>query len=173
MYIQCGINHVMNGKATHKQHMERDTVRYGKTVLSHESSLLFCCQVGGRPSVSQTWSTQNQANSAPTSSLIISHYHQFQISWPKTKLMAVTPNLTNHLPMKICNMEVQFVDSFTYLGSLIMNDSAMYGLSNPLCRKHRISIRTKINIQYIAPWLSPFCWMALKHGLPPSPIAAA
>ena len=22
MYIQCGINHVMNGKTTHKQHME-------------------------------------------------------------------------------------------------------------------------------------------------------
>ena len=95
-------------------------------------------------------------NSASTSSLIRSNYHQFQISWPKTKLMAVTLNLTNHLPLKICNMEVQFVDSFTYLGTLIMNYSAMYGLSNPLFRKHMI-IRTKINIQYVAPWLSPFC----------------
>ena len=68
-----------------------------------------------------------------------------QISWPKTKLMAITPNPTNHLPLKICNTEVLFVDSFTYLGSLITNDgsssrvitsriakaaSAMYRLSN-------------------------------------------
>ena len=87
--------------------------------------------------------------------------------------MAVTPNPINHLPLKICNIEVQFVDSFTYIGSLITNDVAMYGLSNPLFRKHRISIRIKINIQYIAPWLSPFCCMALKHGLPQSPIATA
>ena len=56
---------------------------------------------------------------------------------------------------------VVFVDSFTYLGSLITNDgsssrditsriakaaSAMCRLSNPLFRKHRISIRTKINM---------------------------
>ena len=54
-----------------------------------------------------------------------------------------------------------FVDSFTYLESLITNDcsssrditsriakaaSAMCRLSNPLFRKHRISIRTKINM---------------------------
>ena len=26
-----------------------------------------------------------------------------QISWPKTKLMAITPNPTSHLPLKICN----------------------------------------------------------------------
>ena len=54
-----------------------------------------------------------------------------------------------------------FVDSFTYLGSLITDDgsssrdityriakatSAMCRLSNPLFRKHRISIRTKINM---------------------------
>ena len=86
-----------------------------------------------------------------------------QISWPKTKLMAIsiTPKPTNHLPLKICNKEVVFVDSFTYLGSLITNDgsssrditsriakaaSAMCRLSNPLFRKHRISIRTKINM---------------------------
>ena len=84
-----------------------------------------------------------------------------QISWPKTKLMAITPKPTNHLPLKICNTEVLFVDSFTYLGSLITNDgsssrditsriakaaSAMYRLSNPLFHKHRISIRTKINM---------------------------
>ena len=84
-----------------------------------------------------------------------------QISWPKTKLMAITPNPTSHLPLKICNTEVLFVDSFTYLGSLITNDgsssrdityriakaaSAMYRLSNPLFRKHRISIQTKINM---------------------------
>ena len=36
-----------------------------------------------------------------------------QISWPKTKLMAITPKPTNHLPLKICNKEVLFVDSFT------------------------------------------------------------
>ena len=71
------------------------------------------------------------------------------------------PNRNNHLPLKICNKEVLFVDSFTYLGSLITNDgssarnitsriakaaSAMYGLSNPLFRKHRIRIQTKINM---------------------------
>ena len=86
-----------------------------------------------------------------------------QISWPKTKLMAITPppKPTSHLPLKICNTEVLFVDSFTYLGSLITNDgsssrdityriaqaaSAMYRLSNPLFRKHSISIQTKINM---------------------------
>ena len=83
------------------------------------------------------------------------------ISWPKTKLMAITPKPTNHLPLKICNKEVVFVDYFTYLGSLITNDgassrdityriaktaSAMCRLSNALFRKHRISIRTKINM---------------------------
>ena len=75
--------------------------------------------------------------------------------------MAITPNHTNHLPLKICNKEVVFVDSFTYVGSLITNDgsssrdityriakaaSAMCRLSNPLFREHRISIRTKINM---------------------------
>ena len=138
----------MNGKATHKQLMERDKVRYGKAVLSHESSLLLRCQVGRRPSVSQTSNTPNHAKSASTSSQIISRYHQFQVSWPKNKL---TRAHTNHLPLKICNMEVQFVDCFTYLGSLITNDFAMYGLSNPLFRKHRISIRTKINIYVSRP----------------------
>ena len=84
-----------------------------------------------------------------------------QISWPKTKLIAITPKPTNHLSLKICNREVMFVDSFTYLGSLITNDgssssditsriakaaSAMCLLSNTLLRKHRISIRTKINM---------------------------
>ena len=84
-----------------------------------------------------------------------------QISWPRTKLMAITPNPTSHLPLKICNTEVLFVDSFTYLGSLITNygsssrditsriaktASAIYRLSNPLFRKHRISIPTKINV---------------------------
>ena len=84
-----------------------------------------------------------------------------EISWPKTKLMAITPRPTNHLPLKSCNKEVVFVDSFTYLGSLITNDgsslrditsriekaaSAMCHLSKPLFREHRISIRTKINM---------------------------
>ncbi len=84
-----------------------------------------------------------------------------QISWPKTKLMAITPNPTSHLPLKIHNTEVLFVASFTYLGSLNTNDgsssrditsriasaaSVMYLLSNPLFRKHRISIQTKINM---------------------------
>ena len=93
------------------------------------------------------------------------------------------PNTTNHLPLKVCNEEVQCVDSFTYLGSLITNDvsssgditsriakaaSAMCRLSHPLFRKHRISIRTKINI--ITPWLSPFCSIALHHGTPPDTI---
>ena len=31
----------------------------------------------------------------------------------------------------------------------------------------------KLRSTCIVPWLSPFCFMALKHGLPPSPIAAA
>ncbi len=47
-----------------------------------------------------------------------------QISWPKTKLMAITPNPTSDLPLEICNTEVLFVDSFTYLGSLITNDGS-------------------------------------------------
>ena len=113
----------------------------------------------GRPSVSQTSNTPNQATSASTTSLTTSRNPQFQISWPKIKRMAVTPNTTNHLPLKICNMEVQFV--VTYLGSLITNDgsssrnityriakaaSAMCRPSYPLFRKHRISIRTKINL---------------------------
>ena len=34
------------------------------------------------------------------------------------------PNPTSHLPLKICNTEVLFVDSFTYLGSLITNDGS-------------------------------------------------
>ena len=72
--------------------------------------------------------------------------------------MAITPKPTNHLPLKICNKEVMFVESSTYLGSLITNDgsssrditsriakaaSAMCRLSNPLFRKHRISIRNQ------------------------------
>ena len=71
------------------------------------------------------------------------------------------PKPTNHLPLKMCNKEVVCVDSFTLLGSLITNDgyssrditsriakaaSAMCRQSNPLFRKHRISIRTKINM---------------------------
>ena len=71
------------------------------------------------------------------------------------------PNHTNHLPLKICNKEVLFVDSFTYIGSLFTNDcsssryitsrtaktaSVMCRLSNPLSRKHRISKRTNINM---------------------------
>ena len=107
-----------------------------------------------------------------------------QISWPKTKLMAITPNPTNHMPLKICNTEILFVDSFTYLGSLITSDgspsrdithriakaaAAMYRLSNPLFRKHSIIIQTKC----IVPWFSPFCSVALKHGPPPLPIVGA
>ena len=89
------------------------------------------------------------------------HLVGMQISWPKTKLMAITPNPTKHLPLKICNTEVLFVDSFTYLGSLITNDgsssrditsriakaaSAMCRLSNPLFHKHGVSIPTNINM---------------------------
>ena len=75
------------------------------------------------------------------------------------KLMAINPNPTNHLPLKICSKEVQFVHSFTYLWSRMMAlplvtlhlalprlPSAMCCLSNPLFHKHRISIRTKINM---------------------------
>ncbi len=109
-----------------------------------------------------------------------------QISWPKTKLMAITPNPTSHLPLKICNTEVLFVNSFTYLGSLITNDgsssrditsriakaaSAMYCLSNPLFRKHRISIQTKINM-YRALVVSVLLYDS-GAGPPPSPIAGA
>ena len=84
-----------------------------------------------------------------------------QIRWPKTKLMSILPNPTNNLPLNLCIKEVLFVDSFTYLESLITSDSsssrditsriakaasAMCRLSNPFFRKHRISIRTKINM---------------------------
>ena len=84
-----------------------------------------------------------------------------QISWQKTKLMAITPNPTSHLPLQMCNTEVLFVDFFKYIRSLITNDgsssrditsriakaaSTMYRLSNPLFCKHHISIQTKINM---------------------------
>ena len=110
-----------------------------------------------------------------------------QISWPTTKLMAITPKPTNHRPLKICIKEVAFVDSFTYLGSMIKNDhsssrditsriakaaSAMCRLSNPLFFANTASAYEPRST-CIAPWLSPSCSMALKHGPPPSPIAAA
>jgi len=41
-----------HGKATHKQHIERDKVRYDKAISSQESSVLSYSQVGGRPPVS-------------------------------------------------------------------------------------------------------------------------
>ena len=93
------------------------------------------------------------------------------------------PNPTNHLPLKVCNREVLFVDSFAYLGSLITNDgsssrdiayciamaaSAMYGLSNPLFRKHGVSIRTNINM-YRALAVSVLLYGS--EASPPSPIA--
>ena len=86
------------------------------------------------------------------------------------------PNLTNHPPLKICKKEVQFVDSYTYLRSMITNNgsssrditsliakaaSATCRLSNSLFHKYRSSTITKINM-YRAP-LSPFCFMALNH----------
>ena len=49
--------------------------------------------------------------------------------------------------------------------------SAMYRLSNPLFRKHRISIQTKINM-YRALVVSVLLYGS-KHGPPPSPIAGA
>ena len=50
--------------------------------------------------------------------------------------------------------------------------SAMFRLSNSLFRQHRASAYEPRST-CIAPWLSPSCSMALKHGPPPSPIAAA
>ena len=44
-----------------------------------------------------------------------------QISRPKTKLMAIDSYPTNHLPLNNCEL---YVDSFTYLGSLITNDGS-------------------------------------------------
>ena len=95
-----------------------------------------------------------------------------QISWPKTKLMAITPNPTSHLPLKICNTEVLFVDSFTYLGSLITNDgSSSHDLTSRIAKA--ASAIYRLSKTCIVPWLSPFCSMALNHGPPPSPIAGA
>ena len=107
-----------------------------------------------------------------------------QISWPKTKLMAITPNPTNHLKMKICNKEVVFVDVVTYKGSLITNDgSSSLHLALPRlplpCVAYLIHSFANTASAYepistcIAPCLSPSCSMALKHEPPPSPIAAA
>ena len=105
-----------------------------------------------------------------------------QISWPKTKLMAITPNPTNHLPLKICNKQVLFVESFTYLGSLITNDAdgssmtlhiALPWLPLPCVAYQIHSFANTARSTCIAPWLSPSCNMALKHVPPPSPIAAA
>ena len=67
-----------HGKTTHKQHIERDKVRYEKAVSSQESSVLLYSKVGGRPPASKTSNTQNQATSASTSTLTRSRYPPFQ-----------------------------------------------------------------------------------------------
>ena len=95
-----------------------------------------------------------------------------QISWLKTTLMAITPNPTNHLPSKICNKEVQFVDSFTYLGSLMTNHGSSYSLdityriakAASLCVAYQINCFANTSSASgprstcIAPWLSPSCY---------------
>ena len=108
---------------------------------------------------------------------------RMQISWPKTKLMAITPNPTSHLPLKICNTEVLFVDSFTYLGSLMARPLVTLHLALPRlplpCIAYKIhcfantASAYKLRSTCIVPWLSSFRSMALKHGPPPSPIAGA
>ena len=67
-----------HGKATHKQHIERDKARYDKAVLSQESSVLSYSKVGGRPPASQTSNTPKQATPASTSTLTRSRYPPFQ-----------------------------------------------------------------------------------------------
>ena len=58
------------------------------------------------------------------------------------------PHPTSHLPLKICNTEILFVDSSSrdITSRIGKAASAMYRLSNELFRKHRISIQTKINM---------------------------
>ena len=83
-----------------------------------------------------------------------------QISWPKTKLMAITPNPTNHLSVKICNKEVVFVDSFTYLGSFITNDGSSRRSPPPRRVRHALSK---------AP---PGCVLAAAHQQPKASVNA-
>ena len=82
--------------------------------------------------------------------------------------MAVTLNHTNHLPFYICNKEISCFDSFTCIGSLVTND----GFS---CRDISHFQGCCCHVSPIKSTFSqtpePFCFMALKHGPPPSPIA--
>lgn len=81
------------------------------------------------------------------------------ISWSKTKLMLVSPD--NHVPssLSLFDESIDYVDKFTYLGSVICNDGsiqadinarisktacAMHRLSGPLWKKRRLSRRTKM-----------------------------
>lgn len=67
-----------HGKATHKQHIERDKVRYDKAITFQESNVLSYNKVGGRPPMSKTSNTPKQTTSASTSTLTRSHFHPFQ-----------------------------------------------------------------------------------------------
>ena len=93
-----------------------------------------------------------------------------QISWPKSKLMAITPNPTTHLPLKICNKEVKFVDSFTYLGSLITNGgSSSHDITSriAMCHPSKIPHQRKNQDQHVS---RPGClcfalwvWILVHH----------
>ena len=59
------------------------------------------------------------------------------------------PNPTNHLPLKICNKEVVFIDSFTYLESLITNDgSSSRAITSRISHTYRYYMVSKI-LHYI------------------------
>ena len=94
-----------------------------------------------------------------------------QMSWPKSKLMAFTPNLTNHLqhdpPLKICNEDVQFVNSFTYIiGSLITNDVSSSHHNRSRFAKAASAIRLLSTFFLLAstPQLLPSCFLDLFYG---------
>ena len=113
-----------------------------------------------------------------------------QISWPKTKLMTITPT-----PPTICHWRYAtrkygylLVDSFTYMIldpwsrmmalPLLTSHLALQRLPLP-CVAYQIHSFANTASAYepistcSAPWLSPSCSMTLKHGPPPSSIAAA
>ena len=83
------------------------------------------------------------------------------IRWTKTKAMMISPSSATTIPMNIDGELVEFVPSFTYLGSIVPADGsieaeitsrigkaagAMKRLSNALWKRRCISRQTKIRI---------------------------
>ena len=164
-----------------KQHTN-NILRYGIAVLTHWSSILLCCQVGDRPSMSQTSNPPNQATSASTRSLTRSRYPQFKAACrrPIHGCHPLTPPTICHwryATRKYCLS----IPSWSRMMALPLGSrdisSRIAKAASAMCRifnsfANTASVKAPRST-CIAPWLSPFCFMALKHGPSPSPIAAA